>query len=71
LDDTQRRELEEVIDRQMRMLLNVIPAADGWAYLIIGRRSYEGAGVSVWKYSPAGPRDTGIAYRYGCQHANV
>ncbi len=48
------------------MLLNVIPAADGWAYLIIGRRSYEGAGVSVWKNSPAGPRDTGIAYGYGC-----
>ena len=48
------------------MLLNVIPAADGWAYLIIGRRGYEGAGVSVWKYSPAGPRDTGIAYGYGC-----
>ena len=36
-----------------------IPAADGWAYLIIGRRSYEGAGMSVWKYSPAGPLDTG------------
>jgi len=48
------------------MLLNVIPAPDGWAYLIIGRRFYEGAGVSVWKYSPAGPRDTGIAYGYGC-----
>src|SRR6266567_2398936 len=48
------------------MLLNVIPASDGWAYLIIGRRGYEGGGVSVLKYSPAGPRDTGIAYGFGC-----
>jgi hypothetical protein len=48
------------------MLLNVIPAADGWAYLIMGQRGYEGAGVSVWKYSPAGLQDTGIAYGYGC-----
>ena len=48
------------------MLLNVVPAADGWAYVIIGRRGYENAVVSVWKYSPAGPRDTGIGYSYGC-----
>jgi len=47
-------------------LLNVIPAADGWAYLIMGVRGYESAGVSVWKYSPFGPQDTGVRYGYGC-----
>lgn len=47
-------------------LLNVIPAPDGWAYVVIGQRGYESFGVSVWKYSPAGPLDTGIAYGYGC-----
>jgi hypothetical protein len=48
------------------MLLNVIPAGDGWAYIIMGQRGYEGAGVSVLKYSPGGPRETGIAFSYGC-----
>jgi len=48
------------------MLLNIVPAADGWAYVIMGRRGYESAVVSVWKYSSAGPRDTGIEYSYGC-----
>jgi len=47
-------------------LLNVIPSPDGWAYVVMGRRGYESFGVSVWKYSPAGPLDTGIAYGYGC-----
>jgi hypothetical protein len=47
-------------------LLNVIPAADGWAYLITGGRGYESAGVSVWKYSPLGPQSTGVRYGYGC-----
>jgi hypothetical protein len=47
-------------------LLNVIPSPDGWAYVVIGQRGYESFGVSVWKYSPAGPLDTGIAYGYGC-----
>ena len=47
-------------------LLNVIPAPDGWAYVVMGRRGYESFGVSVLKYSPAGPLDTGIAYGYGC-----
>jgi hypothetical protein len=48
------------------MLLNVIPASDGWAYLIMGVRGYESIKVSVLKYSPNGPRDTGIGYAYGC-----
>jgi hypothetical protein len=48
------------------MLLNVIPADDGWAYIIMGQRGYESAGVRVLKYSPTGPRDAGIAYSYGC-----
>jgi hypothetical protein len=48
------------------MLLNVIPSADGWAFVIMGRRGYESTGVSVWKYSPVGPRDTGLRYVYGC-----
>jgi hypothetical protein len=47
------------------MLLNVIPASDGWAYLIMGMRGYESVKVSVMKYSPNGPRDTGIGYTYG------
>jgi hypothetical protein len=47
------------------MLLNVIPASDGWAYLIMGMRGYESIKVSVMKYSPNGPRDTGIGYTYG------
>src|SRR5262245_33707473 len=47
------------------MLLNVIPATDGWAYLIMGGRGYESVRVSVMKYSPNGPRDTGIGYIYG------
>jgi len=48
------------------MLLNVVPAAEGWAYLITGRRGYENVDVSVWKYSSVGPHDAGIRYRYGC-----
>ena len=48
------------------MLLNVIAADDGWAYIIMGQRGYEGAGVSVFKYSPTGPHEAGIAYSYGC-----
>ena len=47
-------------------LLNVIASPDGWAYVVMGRRGYESFGVSVWKYSSAGPLDTGIAYSYGC-----
>jgi hypothetical protein len=48
------------------MLLNVIPASDGWAYLIMGVRGYESTKVSVMKYSPNGPLDTGIGFAYGC-----
>jgi hypothetical protein len=48
------------------MLLNVIPSSDGWAYIIMGYRGYESMSVTVWKYSPDGPRDTGIAYSHGC-----
>ena len=48
------------------MLLNVIAADDGWAYIIMGRQGYESQGVWVYKYSPTGPRETGIAYGFGC-----
>ena len=48
------------------LVLNIVPAADGWAYVIVGRRGYESVSVSVLKYSPDGPRDTGVAYSYGC-----
>ena len=48
------------------MLLNVIPSADGWAYVIMGGYGYESTAVSVWKYSPVGPQDTGLAYIFGC-----
>jgi hypothetical protein len=48
------------------MLLNVIAADDGWAYIIMGQQGYESQGEWVLKYSPTGPRDTGIAYRFGC-----
>jgi hypothetical protein len=47
-------------------LLNVIPSSDGWAFVVMGHRGYESFSVSVWKYSPVGPLDTGIAYGYGC-----
>ena len=48
------------------MLLNVIAADDGWAYIIMGQQGYESQGVWAYKYSPTGPRETGIAYRFGC-----
>jgi hypothetical protein len=48
------------------MLLNVIAADDGWAYIIMGQQGYEGQGVWVYKYSPTGPREAGIEYRFGC-----
>jgi len=48
------------------MLLNVIAADDGWAYIIMGQRGYEASGVTVFKYSPTGPRDAALAYAFGC-----
>jgi hypothetical protein len=48
------------------VLLNVVPASDGWSYLIIGRSGYESRGVSVWKYSPNGPLRAGIEWGSGC-----
>ena len=48
------------------MLLNVMPSSDGWAYVVLGYRGYENIAVTVWKYSPDGPRDTGLAYAHGC-----
>lgn len=48
------------------MLLNVIPQPDGWAYVIMGRSGYESSSVTVRKYSPNGPMDTGIVYAHGC-----
>lgn len=48
------------------MLLNVIPAPDGWAYVIIGQMGYESMAVTVCKYSPDGPVETGIGYSHGC-----
>jgi hypothetical protein len=48
------------------VLLNVIPAGDGWAYIIMGQQGYDGAGVTVLKYSPTGPREAGIAFSFGC-----
>ena len=48
------------------MLLNVIAADDGWAYIIMGQQGYDSQGVRVFKYSPTGPRDPGIAYSHGC-----
>lgn len=48
------------------MLLNVIPSADGWAYIVMGNAYYEGSGITVWKYSPFGPMFTGLEYGHGC-----
>ena len=48
------------------MLLNVVPASDGCAYLVMGYRGYESMAVTVWKYSRDGPRDIGLAYSHGC-----
>lgn len=47
-------------------LLNVIPASDGWAFLIMGSARYESFGVGVYKYSALGPQVTSIAYGHGC-----
>ena len=48
------------------VVLNVVPAPDGWSNVIVGRSGYESRRISVLKYSPDGPRDTGIVYSYGC-----
>ncbi|HEY2906857.1 MAG TPA: hypothetical protein VGJ29_13230 [Vicinamibacterales bacterium] len=48
------------------LILNVVPAADGWSYVIVGRRWYESISISALKYSAAGLKHTGIAYSYGC-----
>ncbi len=48
------------------LILNVVPTADGWSYVIVGRRGYESISIFALKYSPAGPEHTGIAYSYGC-----
>jgi hypothetical protein len=47
-------------------ILNVVPAPDGWSYVIVGRRGYENTSIIALKYSPAGLEHTGIAYSYGC-----
>ena len=47
-------------------LLNVIPAADGWSYLIMGAQRYESFRVSVYKYSALGPQATNMTYGHGC-----
>jgi hypothetical protein len=47
-------------------LLNVIPASDGWSYLIMGSARYESFGVSLYKYSALGPQVTSLAYGHGC-----
>jgi len=47
-------------------LLNVAPSPDGWAYVIVGQRGYEGFGVTVLKYSPDGPLPAFIHYGAGC-----
>jgi hypothetical protein len=48
------------------MLLNVIPAPDGWAYVIMGQSGYESMTVTVYKYSSDGPVETGIRDSHGC-----
>jgi hypothetical protein len=48
------------------LLLSVVPAADGWAYMILAHVGYESRAVTVWKYSPHGPLDTGIVLASGC-----
>jgi hypothetical protein len=48
------------------VILNVVPARDGWALILQGATGYEGKGVSLLKYSPVGPRNTGVGFGYGC-----
>jgi hypothetical protein len=48
------------------ILLNVVPADDGWAYLLMGQGGYEYWGVSALKYTPLGPMPTGIHWGHGC-----
>jgi hypothetical protein len=48
------------------VILNVVPAADGWASVIVGRRGYESRSADVLKYSPDGPIATGVAVWEAC-----
>jgi hypothetical protein len=48
------------------LILNVIDAADGWAYVLVGQRGYEGVWIDVLKYSPDGLQPIGVPYVYGC-----
>ena len=48
------------------LILNVVPAADGWSYVIVGQRGYESVSIVGLRYSPAGLVHTGIAYGDGC-----
>lgn len=48
------------------MLLNVIAADDGWAYIIMGQQGYDSQAVWVLKYSPTGPREPELRTDLGC-----
>jgi hypothetical protein len=47
------------------ILLNVVQAPDGFAYVIMQHSGYESFGISVFRYSSDGPVDTGIGYGEG------
>ena len=51
---------------EMFFVLNVIPATDGWAYVIFGNRGYEDVGIRIYRYSPEGFIEIGTPYAAGC-----
>jgi hypothetical protein len=49
-----------------RVVLNVVPARDGWAYVVFGQRGYESILITVYRYSERGFVAAGLAFSHGC-----
>lgn len=47
-------------------ILAVFAGQGGWARIVLGQRGDEGYTMVVWQYAPEGPKETEIAYGYGC-----
>jgi hypothetical protein len=47
-------------------ILGVFPGEDGWARVLLGKAAEEGYEMEVIQLSPQGPKQTDIAYGYGC-----
>ena len=47
-------------------ILGVYAGADGWARVLLGKAADEGYEMEIIQLSPHGPKETDIAYGYGC-----